>query len=246
MVNICFITLEYPTNKACGAGIYAWNLTKNMAKLGHNVHVITWGTLSLQKVDRLTVYRTRSYNKWVNLPPLFYQFLYLLSIPLTLAKIKAAHKIDVIHANSQFFSALICFLGHMLLPFLYGIPKFVTVHHLNYDEYLVEEKQLSKRKVFFNARRFANVIESIVLKVADAIITVSNFTSQAMCRLYDVSNKPLFVIPNGVIPPATLPPQAFKHKTTDEIWLLSIGMNEPRKGYPILLEAFKKLSGTTV
>ena len=241
-LKICFIAFEYPTNKACGAGVYAWNLTKSLAELGHEVHVITWGSFFTKEVKNLHVHKALKSKNFLSLPPFCHQLLYIISLPLQMIRInKISRKIEIIHVNSQFYSALVCFFSLQIIPFLRKVPKVLTVHHLWFDEYLARDQPLPKTKIELNLSTFSLAMEPIIVKRATAIITVSNFTRQALNKVYGFSKNKIFVVPNGVIRPLPVTIKTI-YKKNGEIWLLSIGQLEPRKGINVLLNAFTALS----
>jgi glycosyltransferase involved in cell wall biosynthesis len=154
---------------------------------------------------------------------------------------RLADKFDIIHINSQFISAIVSFLGSRISNTLYKIPKVVTVHHLDYDEFLIE-RSLSKKKVSFNVnRRISKFIESLVVRKAGIVIAVSDYTKNALLRVYGMSHEKIYVIPNGI---ALDPGEHLKAPSSREpnnIFILSVARMEPRKGIPILLEAFEAL-----
>lgn len=241
MVNICFIGLEYATNEACGAGVYAWNLTKAIADLGHNVHVITWGSIKIKERNNLHIH-VPPVNHSI-FPQLLCKLLYLFSIPFLLLKIKKTSQgIDLIHVNAQFFSALICAFSTCLIPYLAAIPKVLTLHHSNYYEYLIDRRQSLTKNTRLFVRRFSTIVESIVVKKYDSIITVSEFTRKSLIETYALDQRKISVVFNGVVPPSKKNFKNFFPKKNGEVWLLSVGRNEPRKAYGVLLDAFKNVS----
>lgn len=244
-MHVCFATSDFWTNNCGGAGVYAWNLTKNMAKMGHQVHVITWGSKDIESIDNLYVHRVTPLRNIKGLPPAFLAAFFILTLPLELLRLnKKACGFDIIHANAQFFTPLAVFLGSMLFPTINKIPKIMTLHHLDYTEYLVERSLRSSSKKFYLDinNKISGFIEFLVVRYAPAIIVVSNFTAGNLREVFDVAHKKIFVIPNGV----ALEPSNFLNfqttKKAGDIWLLTVGRMEPRKGIPILVKAFENVS----
>ena len=116
--------------------------------------------------------------------------------------------------------------------------RVITIHDLAfllYPETVTPENLAYYRQV------------SKAVKIADAIIAVSQHTADDIARLLDVSSERVRVIPNGVDPTlapvtdrAMLNQWRTKHRI-DRPYLLYGGTFEPRKNLPLLLEAFARL-----
>ena len=82
------------------------------------------------------------------------------------------------------------------------------------------------------------------VRVADAVITVSQFTAFDVTRLLDADPARIHVIQNGVDPslaPSPIRPLSDKwraHHRIDRPYILYAGTFEPRKNLPLLIEAF--------
>jgi glycosyltransferase involved in cell wall biosynthesis len=244
-LRIFFATAEYLTNRFGGAGVYAWNLTKNLASTGHEVHVATWGLNETPRVANLHIHRIMPFKQINGLPNAFYAVFFILALPLVVLRLnKKVGGFDIIHSNAQFFTPMAILLGALFLPTIRKIPKIITLHHLDNTEYSVERSLGSSNYLTIKdlENKLSGAIESFVIKQIPVLIVVSSFTERNLSKVFDVSKKKVFVIPNGL---ALATPDINNFpikKNNGEIWLLTIGRMEPRKGIPVLVNAFKKLS----
>jgi glycosyltransferase involved in cell wall biosynthesis len=118
--------------------------------------------------------------------------------------------------------------------------RVITIHDLAF--LLHPETVTSESRAYYGQIRTA-------VKVADAIIAVSQFTASDISRLLDADPRKVRVIPNGVDP--SLGP--IVDRTELERWrarhrvnrpyILYAGTFEPRKNLPLLVEAFNRLRG---
>lgn len=114
-------------------------------------------------------------------------------------------------------------------------PLVVTSHHLifdsDYQQYTSLKQKLYHRFVLKN-----NIKKS--LKLADYIITVSEFTKNQLVEFFDVKC-PVVVIPNG-IDTTEFKPAYFK-RNNDKIRLLFVGNLIKRKGADLLPKIMREL-----
>jgi alpha-1,3-rhamnosyl/mannosyltransferase len=84
-----------------------------------------------------------------------------------------------------------------------------------------------------------------MLRTADALITVSESVQQDLLRLYRVAPDRVYAIPHGVaFPFVPHPPQHVRPVIASlgirEPYVIAVGTVEPRKGYPVLLQAVER------
>jgi alpha-1,3-rhamnosyl/mannosyltransferase len=84
-----------------------------------------------------------------------------------------------------------------------------------------------------------------MLRTADALITVSESVQQDLLRLYRVAPDRVYAIPHGVaFPFVPHPPQHARPVIASlgirEPYVIAVGTVEPRKGYPVLLQAVER------
>ena len=152
---------------------------------------------------------------------------------------------DILHVNSQFYTALMSLLSSKLSRELRDTPKLVTVHHLLYDVVgLTKPTFLARLSRFFNeGGLIPQLIEPVVLKRFDGIIAVSHYTKDALHTAYGISSEKVHVVHNGVSQLSEHSRQMGKQPNlSNTVVLLSIGRMEAKKGIPVLLKAFDFLS----
>ena len=116
--------------------------------------------------------------------------------------------------------------------------RVITIHDLAF--LLYPETVTSESHAYYGQVRRA-------VKVADAIIAVSQYTASDISLLLDVDPRKVRVIPNGVDPSlapivdqAQLEGWRIRH-SIDRRYILYGGTFEPRKNLPLLVEAFSRL-----
>lgn len=238
-MKICFVSFEYPPLMIGGAGVYAKYLTKELARLNHQVHVISPG--SGQDVgdfieNGVFVHRIRFLNQpFLRAPSYWFS---LRKYYKTLDR--AVGGFDVLHANvvSDF----------SLTKSSVTIPRIVTVHHLARNTLKVVNASVLRRLQDLRGELgLTPFIEKRVIKRACKIIAVSNFTKQCLTSAYGIPNFKVDVIYHGVIPQEYECCKEHVQKVKedlgikDEFTFLFVGRLEARKGLQVLIKAFKNV-----
>jgi glycosyltransferase involved in cell wall biosynthesis len=234
LLKILFVSNEYPTHRTWGAGVYAWNFSKALAKLENEVHVLTWGFNQVEKVNNLTVHSLNFLSS--RLPTIVDRLAFSLMLPLRIVKAnKDAKGIDVVHVNDTSFSSTIVYITLKFSSLFFKPPLVITAHHLKAYEIPINSKKPTKLKLIFNF--FIKLAEIIAVKKAAAIMAVSNYTAKSLHQIYDINYEKIVVVSNGI---TTFPLKEnfLKTKRNDELVLLSVGYATHRKGYDILLKAY--------
>ena len=199
-MRVAFITFEYPPYICGGAGVYAYNITKELARLGIEVHVICpWDGRSknykydknyyrYETADDVVIHRINFVNRlglaattfWINLRKDFKKIE------------KRVGKFDVIHGNviSDF----------SLSKKITNVPRVITTHHLAQDAIRILKPSLLER-ISAISRETGIVtphIEKICINRADKIIAVSNYTKRKIIEYYSVPSDKIRVIYNGM------------------------------------------------
>jgi glycosyltransferase involved in cell wall biosynthesis len=221
-LTVLFVSNEYPTHRTWGAGVYAWNFSKALAKLGNTVHVLTWGFTEVEKVNNLTVRSLKFLSN--RLPTIVDRLAFSLTLPLRIVKAnKAARGIDVVHVNDTSFSSTIVYVTLKFSSLFFKPPLVITAHHLKAYEIPINFKKPTKLELIFN----------FFIKIAE-ILAVKN---------YDIPYGKISVVSNGITP-FTLKEHFMETKRNGELVLLSVGYATPRKGYDILLKAYVETKRT--
>jgi glycosyltransferase involved in cell wall biosynthesis len=238
-MKIAFITFEYPPFIQGGAGVYAENITKELARLGNEVHVIT------PKVDGSEEYKISNgifihRINFINKP--------LLSAPSYWIGLKKQFKIiesdvdgfDFVHGNAV--------SDFSITKRMVNVPRIITVHHLARDILeIINPTFLSRVKNLGGEIGMTPFIEKICIERADKIITVSEYTKRKLVSLYNIPLRKIEVIYNGEGKKnfrfSETEKSEVKEKysiSNDKPVLLFVGrINDKRKGLDFLLKAFE-------
>jgi glycosyltransferase involved in cell wall biosynthesis len=126
-------------------------------------------------------------------------------------------------------------------------PFIQTVHGVLADEYIQSSKSVSpslRMKLSNVFMRHLARIEKEAAREATLIVTVSRYSAQKLVQLYDVDEKKIRIVPNGVDPQRFKPTEDCE-KIKDRIGgnsehvILFVGNLIPRKGLHFLIEAAK-------
>ncbi|MGB2727286.1 MAG: glycosyltransferase family 4 protein [Halobacteriota archaeon] len=238
-MRFAFVTFEYPPFVQGGAGVYAENITKELARLGNEVHVIT------PKVDGSEEYKIGNgifihRINFINKP--------LLSAPSYWIGLKKQFKIieqdvggfDVVHGNAV--------SDFSLIKKMVNVPRIITVHHLARDVLeIINPTFLDRVKHLGGEIGMTPFIEKICIERADKIITVSEYTKRKLVSLYNISLRKIEVIYNGDGKKnfrfSENEKSEVKEKysiSNDKPVLLFVGrVDDKRKGLDFLLKAFE-------
>jgi glycosyltransferase involved in cell wall biosynthesis len=237
MLKILFISNEYPTHRTWGAGVYAWNFSTAIAKLGNEIHVLTWGFNEVEKVNNLAVHSLRFISS--RLPTIVNRLAFSLTLPLRIIKAnKAARRLDVVHVSDTSFSSTIAYVTLKFFSLFFKPPLVITAHHLKAYEIPINLQKPTKLKLI--SIFFIKIAEILAVKKATAVIAVSNYTAKSLHQVYGIPFEKIAVVLNGV-PTFTLKEAFLEPKRNGELVLLSVGYATPRKGYDILLKAYVEI-----
>lgn len=234
-MRIAFITFEYPPFSIGGAGVYAYNLTKELLKLGNEVVVFTPSLDSprTSENDGPQIIEVKVNRR---LPLVSVQFWINLSDVL-----KNAHSenyFDIVHVNGTSY----WFIPRKIID----IPHVVTIHHLSKDANGVGSGGIPIRfRLIGESNLIYQYLEKRCVKFADRIIAVSKFTKKRIIETYDISVERVDVIYNGHTPLRTEinNDEIIKFKKRFNLdslpIILFVGrIDDPRKGLGSLLDAF--------
>ncbi len=238
-----------------GQGIYLKYVAEELARQGHEVHAITGPPYPLA-MEGVTEHRIPNRQYYVRkgldivapgegldiLTPFnFYEFLHsrVGAFPeissfgyrayLLLRKLQRKHRFDIIHDNQS--------LGYgLLLMKQFGVPVIATIHHpLTIDlQSVIERMSLFKRKaraVMF----YPTVMQTIVSKRLDHVITVSEDSRRAIHRDFGVPLERQTVVYNGIDRGIFRPLRGVRRKSRNIIFVGNV--EDGKKGFVYLLRA---------
>ncbi|MDD4335363.1 MAG: DUF1957 domain-containing protein [Desulfotomaculaceae bacterium] len=233
ILKVLMLSWEYPPKTVGGLARHVNDLSKALARLGKNIHVITCpveGAEDYQLVDGVHVHRVSplaftatEFMSWVE--------------QLNKAMVKVAEnlldreKFDIIHGHDWLVQD-----AAIKLSASHKLPLVATIHATEYGR---------NRGIHNDIQRRIHNLEERMVSSADAVICCSKYMEEEIARLFGLDGKKVFSIPNGVDPanlgiPRKLVPGA-KETYSVEKTIFFIGRLVPEKGVQVLLEALSIL-----
>lgn len=183
IMKVIYLTREYPPHIYGGAGVHVEYLARYMARLA-SVEVRCFGDQSVSSANP-------SVQGYPFAPGMFqgnpHQAAQALMALQTCMEINARPmEGDIVHTHTWYAA-----WGGILAKLAYGIPLVVTVHSL-------EPLRPWKREQLGRGYDVSCWIEKCALEMADAVIAVSHDDRGHILRLFDMDEKKVRVIPNGL------------------------------------------------
>jgi starch synthase len=181
-VRALILTNEYPPNVYGGAGVHVEYLTRELAKL-IDVDVRTFGQQDVAE-GRLQV---RGFPVAHDLSSASEQLRPVLgALSRDIGFVGELADADVVHCHTWYTH-----LGGILAKLAYGIPLVITIHSL-------EPLRPWKREQLGGGYDVSTWVERTAIEMADAVIAVSQETRADVLRLFDVDERRVTVIHNGI------------------------------------------------
>lgn len=236
-MRIAFITYEYPPFIMGGAGVYAKNITEELAKLGHYITVFTpafKGINDEDSIDNLEIVRIKINKK---LP--FKALHFWSKLPKEVKKAENKNKFDIVHINgNSYFS---------YKKQITEAPQIVMIHHSVRDVTKINKIDFITRffKIGNEDSLIMPIIEKIIVNSARKIVVPSEFTKNRIIYHYKIDPSLIKVIHEGIdfkniSKLNNLKIENFTQK--ENPFILFVGrIDDPRKGLDLLLKIFKKV-----
>ena len=242
-----------------GQGIYVYNLSKYLARFGHQVELIqgppyTWETpwCREHRLDNYNLFATKKffYKKFsspkelfkIFQPTHFYEFLltrfgffpemftFSFRAWKKLYQLWKEKPFDVIHDNQTLG------FGMLLIQKSFPAPLITTIHHPLSEDQKADFQQLwefshrIRRAVYYPL-----LMHQLVVPRLECLVTVSKTAAQTIAQAYQIDPSRIKVIYNGVDTETFQPNPKIKKKKNQ---LVFVGNTEDRKkGIRYLLEA---------
>lgn len=236
LMRIAILSAEYPP-KWGGLGTHAYYLSKELVKLGNEVHVITRKERKEFQEENTNIHKV----KWIPLPLLF-------SVSYgenAFYKMKELGNFDIAHCHYPMIA--------LKNSYLKEIKNLVASFHGTWfgeRQSILEENPLSMDINDFAIRycsKYFEYFEKLGLENANQRITVSEFSAEEIAKNYAFERDKINVVPNGVDTSEFIPMNCkdeIKEKygfAKDDFILLFVGRFFGRKGIEYLLYAMKKV-----
>lgn len=197
-MRIAFISYEYPPFVIGGAGTYAYNITKEIAELGHEVVVFT---PYVTDCDPPPGVKIAGVPVDFNRPLVALQF--WRGLPRTLKVHQRDGEFDIIHYNG---------ITYWHLRKMTSAAMVVTIHHLTRDAAIDGRYSLLNRIAHLNdeAGLVMPWFEKRAVRQSERLITVSKFTQKRLIEEYGLNAEKIAVIYNG-----------YNYETTDHCDLVN-------------------------
>ncbi len=256
-MRICLLT--YRGNMYCGGqGIYIYYLAKALNNLGHEVHVMAGPPypsvpdgVRLHKIDGLNLYETNGLSSLGHPLQLFrplnlYEVVgtrlgmfpeictFSIRAYMRLRSLVSKERFDIIHDNQT--------LGYgMLMAKGLGVPVVATIHHPIFIDMKADLAQAKRLVSKFRRTLFYSflIMQHIVAKRMDKIITVSQVSAEDTMRVFKLPEHKVRVVPNGI---DTAIFKNSNHTDKEPNSIVMVGNTEDRKkGVVFLLKAIQLL-----
>lgn len=239
--NVCFITPEY-WPLAGGTGAYVYYLSNELMKNGYNATIVTG---SNQNVDMQVNKQLKVYFQKIPKVPIVKSFMLAGASYRKLNSVKATANIDLTHPQLPLTPSF-------AVPPHFGKTLVCTVHSTWKGEAEAIKGEPYSRlnaneKFLVSFNWFLRFFEVGMIKRANRVIAVSDFTRQELRKYYNIPEKRIRVIHNGV-DTRKFQPAADKRKikqelglNPDDIAILSVGRLYARKGLFTLIESMPQV-----
>jgi glycosyltransferase involved in cell wall biosynthesis len=236
-LTIMMLTWEFPPRIIGGISPHVYYLSKNLAKRGAKVYVVTCdfpGTPEHEVIDGVEVFRIDSYK---NPSPDFATWVYLMNINMqkeAAALVKSLNrKVDVFHAHDWLVATAGIGLKHV-----FRRPLFATMH----------STEIGRRNgIHFDYERMIHETEAWLTYEAWKVICCSNYMVSHVQWAFGLPADKLIMIPNGVNAETYTKSQneinqfRIKFALPEEKIVLFVGRLVYEKGVHVLVNAIPKV-----
>jgi glycogen(starch) synthase len=190
-LNVCFVSPEYFPISG-GTGAYVYYLSRQLQKLGHNIHIITRHEMNLtETVDGVSITYIKSEGN-----PLTRYWGFARSTFKKLKELNKKFEFDIIHANLPL-------VPNFALPEDSAKAVISTVHSTWKGEAeAIRREGLRKlntnEKFMLEFNSLLRSSEKKLMKRSNALIAVSTYTKEELTEFYDIAEEKIHVIYNGV------------------------------------------------
>jgi glycogen(starch) synthase len=225
-LKILILSWEYPPNVVGGLSRHVYGLSVQLAKMGHEVHVLTAGKDDLptfETIEDVFVHRVKPVNQQDDD---FLSWIGGLNLAMAFYAEKMAEEIDfdLIHAHDWLVGSAAIALKEILF-----IPLLATIHATEHGR---------NNGIHTEMQQFIHWKEIQLITESDQLIVCSKYMKEGLISIFQTEDEKIVVIPNGIEPLQVKPnyddifPE-FKGRK----YVFSIGRIVKEKGFETLIEA---------
>ncbi|MGG5255049.1 glycosyltransferase family 4 protein [Neobacillus sp. SM06] len=225
-VKILMLTWEYPPNVVGGLSRHVHGLSKHLAMIGVEVHVVTAGNGGLppyEYADGVHIHRVKPLKEN---DEQFLRWIAGLNVAIASEAAKLAAKINfkLIHAHDWLTGA-----AAMALKDVLGLPLLATIHATEYGR---------NAGIHNEMQRAIHEQEQHLLNMADHVIVCSEFMREELSLVFGLDKERISIIANGIDCIEALPEKEIAFpKWEGKKRIFSVGRVVSEKGFATLIEA---------
>ncbi len=228
-LKILMLSWEFPPKTVGGLARHVNDLSRALARLGENIHVITCpveGADEYELVGGVHVHRVKAHDLTATDFMIWVEQLNKAMVDKA-NSLMSTEKFEIIHAHDWLVQD-----AAIKLSVNNRLPLAATIHATEYGR---------NRGIHNDMQRRIHNLEDRLVKTADVVICCSIYMVEEITSLFGVPRNKIFFIPNGVdpanlgIPRQLVPGEKESHSAVKTI--LFIGRLVPEKGVQVLLEA---------
>ncbi|MFH1208336.1 MAG: glycogen synthase [Candidatus Omnitrophota bacterium] len=229
-MKVLLLTNEYPPNIYGGAGVHVDYLSRELARICE-VDVRCFGDQKYSDGPLSVTGFGPEHKNWEAPKPLQRSFE---AIQRCLDFNGTPVDADVVHAHTWYTH-----LGGIFAKLHYSIPLVLTVHSL-------EPLRPWKQEQLGDGYRFSCWVEKTAIEMADAVVAVSRGTQKDVVKLFNVDEKKVHIIHNGIDPEEyrlVRAPEKLEQFGVDpkKPFLLFVGRLTKQKGIIHLMNAIRHM-----
>lgn len=225
-LKILLLSWEYPPNVVGGLSRHVYGLATRLARQGHEIHVLTAGDRewpNYEWKEAVHVHRVRPVNEHDDQ---FLAWIGGLNVAMALKGELLASEIpfDIIHAHDWLVGS-----AAMALKEVLSIPLLTTIHATEHGR---------NQGIHTEMQNFIHEREVQLISASDHLIVCSEYMKESLMTLFQVEEKKLTVIPNGIHLSMikTSAAKVFPELTRRE-YIFSIGRIVREKGFETIIKA---------
>ena len=229
-LNILLLTWEFPPRVVGGLARHVFDLSRALAKSGHNIYVITTyveGHHEYEMMEGVHVYRVKGLQPHAED---FLQWVGSLNISLAEQAFELLKKIqfDIIHAHDWLVSVAAEAVKDKL-----QIPLITTIHATEYGRnngiHSLMQTEIHRK-------------EEQLINSSDSVIVCSEYMKNELISIFNVTEEKISVFPNGVDPLMIQEKSGSlqvnrHHGDTHSHIIFSVGRIVKEKGFETIIEA---------